>query len=310
MSSATVANTDNARIDLKELILREGLAEEDCCRLSEEAYDLLREALQPYGLDTGELLSKMKDCKAYISGSFPLSIIHARVKSNDLDIYVQEEGMAEIVEFLVSKGYNTPVEMGSQMTTYKEGEDTDNDGGFMSNGIAKVMYTKRQGGGVVNVVATKCPPIQVIPLFHSTVVMNYIAYHGIVMLYPKTTLNNTGSINCGGKITAKMLGCIDKYKERGFTLTRSYPNVNTSKHRCGVNPYCPQTIRHLQDRGVLHIPFPDYSEEELGKLRFDNDTNKFVWQLANVAFCKEATADKHGFSLVDTSAIMNMKKRK
>jgi hypothetical protein len=155
-------------------------------------------------------------------------------------------------------------------------------------------------GRTINIVVTEGRPIQVIPLFHSTVVMNYIACHGLVMLYPKTTLRDIGMINSGGKLTEKLQGCINKYRNRGFRLTRGYPGVVPKTHTCGVDKYCPQTVRHLQDSEILHIPFPAYKEEDMRKLRRAYDAQKCVWQLSNGPYCTATTFDKNGFSMVDT----------
>jgi hypothetical protein len=132
--------------------------------------------------------------------------------------------------------------------------------------------------------------------------MNYIAAHGFVMLYPKLTLKNLGMVNSGGNVTGKLEGCINKYVERGFTLTRGYPSAVPKSHACGVDKHCPQTIRHLQDDEVMHIPFPAYSHVESGQVRREFDAYKCVWQLANGPYCRKETADRNGFSLVNNYA--------
>ncbi|KAJ2912352.1 hypothetical protein MD484_g8057, partial [Candolleomyces efflorescens] len=292
-SESQIVTSVKHKADIGQRILQGGMSEDSCRRLSDTVFELLRTKLECYHLDRDKLLSKMEEHNVYISGSFPLSLTHANVKSNDLDLYVCREGAAGMVGYLQEEGYKPQSELG---------EDTDI-GRTIYDGVVKDLNLEHESGGRVNVVVTEGLPLQVLPMFHSTIVMNYIAHHGLVMLYPKSTLNNIGTINCGGKIPANVKKVIEKYKGRGFTLTRDYPSLKLTRHRCAVDPYCPQTIRHLQDKEVLHVPFPLYAEDDLGKLRREMDAKKLVWQLANGPFCKRETADKDGFSLGNTHAV-------
>ncbi|RXW16174.1 hypothetical protein EST38_g9675 [Candolleomyces aberdarensis] len=295
---------DMQEVDLRPLLFR-GVTQENCSELSKITFDTLKARLECFHLDRDRLLGQMEVSNAYISGSFPLTITHPHIQPKDLDMYVRFMDVGGLVDFLVREGYGQPIELGTEYKDETGGTGTEIRNTY--NGIVRVLSLKHDKGEVVNIVATEGPPIQVIPLFHSTVVMNYIASHGFVMMYPKTTLDNMGMINCGGKLPRKIIGCVSKYRERGFVLVRDFPSMGPNSHRCGTDKYCPQTIRHLQDKAILHVPFPAYVEEDLGRLRQEKDAEKCVWQLANGPFCKQPTADKHGFSLVNTYASMKTK---
>ncbi|KAJ2918883.1 hypothetical protein MD484_g1555, partial [Candolleomyces efflorescens] len=287
------------------LVLRHGFNQETYDDLSAITYEKTIRGLEHFHLD-GRLMLKMKELPAYISGSFPLSITHPTVQANDLDLYVNRYKVDALVEFLVGEGYGTPSTLGKdksgRSTTYKE------DGGQASGEKTNCVLTMEHAkGGRINIVATEASPIQVIPLFHSTIVMNYITAHGFVMLYPKLTLRNIGMINHSGKLTSKLEDCIEKYRKRGFTLTRGYPSAVPKSHACGADKHCPQSIRDLQDREVMHIRFPPYTEVDAGEVRRKFDAHKCVWQLANGTFCRRKTADRHGFSMVNNYVSLMIK---
>ncbi|KAJ2920514.1 hypothetical protein H1R20_g16580, partial [Candolleomyces eurysporus] len=305
-------NGGSADADIRHLVLKGGLKAENLIQLGQITYDKVLHELSRYHLDGDQLMGQMKELKVYISGSFPLSITHPTVVSNDLDLYVNQYQSSKLVEFLAGKGYGQPTVLGKEEVKRNKGYKDDVGKGAVltrstHNGITSVLAMEHKDGGCINVVITEASPLQVIPLFHSTVVMNYIAAHGFVMLYPKLTMNNMGIINSGGKLTSKLEGCISKYRKRGFTITRGYPSTVPRSHTCGIDKSCPQTIRHLQDSEILHIPFPSYTGEDPGKLRELHDAKKCVWQLASGPFCTKGTTDKHGFSLVDTYASLKLK---
>ncbi|KAJ2916176.1 hypothetical protein MD484_g4251, partial [Candolleomyces efflorescens] len=288
---------------LTHLVINGGFEEENYVTLAGDLYKLANTNIQDFHLDLDDLLDQMQEHRVYISGSFPLSLTHPSIRPNDLDFYVNKANTEGIVEYLHTKGYGRPAELGSSKPTYREGAHTD------SNGIMKVLAMEHEKGSKINVVVTEGPPIQVIPLFHSTVVMNYIAFHGMVMLYPRLTLRNKGMINCAGKLTEKVEKCIEKYRDRGFMLDRGYPSVVPKSHGCGVDRHCPQTIRHLQDKDILHIPFPPFKDESMRALRYEHDAGKCVWQLANGSFCRAPTVDNIGFSLTNTFVSLKTKAR-
>ena len=55
--------------------------------------------------------------------------------------------------------------------------------------------------------------------FHSTVVMNYITYYGVVSLYPSWMMSGVGTIVKKGD---EKCGCIQKYRDCGYTIICHY----------------------------------------------------------------------------------------
>ena len=81
--------------------------------------------------------------------------------------------------------------------------------------------------------------------FHSTAAMNYIAFYGIVCLYPKWIMRRNGLIT-GNNVSHEIL---EKYQRRRFKM--AYTSAELVKydnnHDCGKHICCPRLKRDLQD---------------------------------------------------------------
>ncbi|KAJ7460504.1 hypothetical protein B0H11DRAFT_1736622 [Mycena galericulata] len=96
--------------------------------------------------------------------------------------------------------------------------------------------------------------------FHSTFVMNFIAWHGVYCAYPDLTLNLIGIINrsqiVDNRSAARMLDALEKYARRGVTMCSSLRAImQDTPHVCGEHKLCTQTVRSVRDTGGLFVPF-------------------------------------------------------
>jgi hypothetical protein len=102
--------------------------------------------------------------------------------------------------------------------------------------------------------------VKLLTRFHSTLVMNYVSWFGLVVLYPEWTLKKCGLIIAD---TLASRDCVTKYVERGYALQRDVFELTgpLQEHVCGVDPYCPTTARSLYDGYCFVEPFEAFEFE-------------------------------------------------
>jgi len=96
--------------------------------------------------------------------------------------------------------------------------------------------------------------IGTITQFHSTIVMNYVAFYGLVCLYLMWTMKNAGLVVVR---EAEKKGCIQKYHARGYSMgywVSAMPTFNEG-HSCGNDITCPHFRRSLHDGLSLFVLF-------------------------------------------------------
>ncbi|KAF8185388.1 hypothetical protein BJ912DRAFT_852763 [Pholiota molesta] len=195
----------------------------------------------------------MESTHAVISGSWALyALFPTAFRPGDLDFYVSKtrRTCANLLTYVLnSKGYKA-VAYGD--TTYLDIDDDD------SALFMVLKYAKPSGPASksINIVISLArSEIEPILHFHSTVVMNYIAPYGLVCLYPALTFRRMGLIN-HREVPHRVAHCITKYRDRGFDL-QTDPNAweETRDHVCGIDPVCPNSIRHLYDDSVYFVGF-------------------------------------------------------
>ncbi|KAH6905252.1 hypothetical protein BKA70DRAFT_1226018 [Coprinopsis sp. MPI-PUGE-AT-0042] len=157
--------------------------------------------------------------------------------------------------------------------------------------IAKIWYFRDNHGREINVIVSSTRSALVpIVAFHSTPVMNFVAYFGIVSLYGNVTSHGVGWINRYPKsANGKHLWYhkndkvwLEKYEKRGFTLWTGsdIPGVTLGGHRCGLDEACTLTVRNLFDNGVVVTKFESYQSEDSTTLLKTLEPS-FVWRLRN-----------------------------
>ncbi|KAH6880229.1 hypothetical protein BKA70DRAFT_1239020 [Coprinopsis sp. MPI-PUGE-AT-0042] len=168
-------------------------------------------------LPFGETRAMMKEHDVIISGSGALHVLMACTWSvNDIDLYCGQGRVQPVAEFLRQHGYApvVPNNPGSDDTAKDEDYVSLRTVGSIRSFRHSVHQTKVD---VIESATSSC----IAPLleFHSTPVMNWIAYDGVVSLYPELTMELRGLTNgirlgYGDDARAGVL----KYTTRGFLI--------------------------------------------------------------------------------------------
>ena len=151
--------------------------------------------LNRFKLDWKLMQVVMLTAGAVISGSAALAVLHAgKFVPQDLDIYVTSKNMVTILVFLLEQRYSVQIPAHNSMI----------------NDYTKttVNFTlKNDAGDKIDLITTTEPHIvHVIAQFHSTCIINYISYYGIVCMYPGWTMCKKGLVKASTKQSM-----IDKY---------------------------------------------------------------------------------------------------
>ena len=185
----------------------------------------------------------MQQNKVIISGSTALLALHSgMLQAKDLDLYVPIANQVAADEFLNETGYTIV------------GHGPDHSAREYENGWAIRVDRYAKGGKMIDVVYTKGSPVRAVAEFHSTLVMNYIAWYGLVCLYPALTLDKKALINADDERARERH---ERYEARGFQFMRRHPQRPSDGPRqaCRRCFECPSTVRSLFDEGVMFVPF-------------------------------------------------------
>lgn len=140
----------------------------------QEMFVTFKETLARYKLDWNALRTTMAATGAVISGSTVLAVLlGGDFVPQDLDIFVNDKGFAEMLVFLVNHGYQVmkPLPHYTHQKKYP--------------GSKTILTLKRNGEGEkIDLIGSTEHVLTAITHFHSTAVMNYISFYGIVSLYP------------------------------------------------------------------------------------------------------------------------------
>ncbi|KAH6869294.1 hypothetical protein BKA70DRAFT_1242487 [Coprinopsis sp. MPI-PUGE-AT-0042] len=151
-------------------------------------------------LPFSETRAMMKEQDVIISGSAALHVLMGCTWSvNDVDLYCGQGRVQPVTEFLQQHGYTllAPAEIGEESAVTHEDPPT------------KVDLIE----------SSTCSCIAPLLEFHSTPVMNWIAFDGVVSLYPELTMELRGltnGIRLGHWDTAR--AGVQKYVARGFLI--------------------------------------------------------------------------------------------
>ena len=210
----------------------------------QEMFETFKETLARYKFDWNALRTVMVATGAVISGSTALAVLlGGEFVPQDLDIYVDAEGFTTMLVFLMNHGYQ--VVIGPHYAHNK-----------IYPGSKNILTLKREGEEEkIDLIGTTEHVLTTITQFHSTAVMNYISFYGIVCLYPEWTLRRYALV------TRRNVPCriVDKYRARGFKMV--FTSAELAKydvnHDCAKHICCPKTIRDLGDGLNLFVPFDD-----------------------------------------------------
>ncbi len=199
--------------------------------LEQAVYQTLYEIAGTYDLGSpNRLRDVMARSNTVISGSWALLVIFQEsFKANDLDLYTSgsdDTGSHILLSFLASQGY----EVVTSMDTNYLWTSTTN-----LSTIRHIFKLAKPGQtGTINVIVSRTlSELHPIFEFHSTLVMNFIAWYGFVCLHSGLTLQGRGIIN-HYPIPDAIIPCIQKYATRGFDLRASLDVwAETYLHTCG-----------------------------------------------------------------------------
>jgi hypothetical protein len=187
--------------------------------------------------DVNSVRNTMAQSGAIISGSAALAILQPQMQEpSDIDFYVPPRGLAQLLKFVLAHGYElaTP--------TLGEGEYTPK---------VVLKFVHPVSAARVDVVVPAKDVVEEVTEFHSTVVMNYVTYYGVVSLYPSWTMARVGAIVKKG---AGESSCIQKYRDRGYTMVNDPSLLPRGQEGQGLDP---QAKRSTFDEDTLFIPFDD-----------------------------------------------------
>jgi len=178
---------------------------------------------------------------AVISGSAALAFIHpGSVSPRNLDFYVLPSGYAPLLAFTQRSGYV----VNSERALAQERDTV----------LALNLVYPDSEREINIVVALEGHIVHTIAKFHSTLVMNYVAWYGLVSLYPEWTFGKRGLII---RETPKTIPALERYRDLGFGMAASNTSLINGEleHWCKMGPECPRTERHLLDEHCVFVPF-------------------------------------------------------
>ena len=189
--------------------------------------------------DVNSLRNTMAQSGAIISGSAALAILQPQMQGpSDIDFYVPPRGLAWLLKFVLAHGY--------ELATPTHGEKE-----YPSRLVLKLLHPV--SAACVDIIVPAKHVVEEVTEFHSTVVMNYVTYYGVVSLYPSWTMARIGAVVKEG---AEESGCIQKYRDRGYTMVNDpwlLPRYREGQPE-GLEL---QTKRSTFDEETLFIPFGD-----------------------------------------------------
>ncbi|KAK7017940.1 hypothetical protein VNI00_018501 [Paramarasmius palmivorus] len=187
---------------------------------------------------TRKFLHVQKNTDALVSGSFVLSWLSGgSFVPNDMDIFVSRKHASIIARQIVESNYHfdpmvtikvngrkISVEQPSELMSAVEKELNSwnpNTGWtrdrYTNSNIAGVFNFVNTSGRIIQVVATRCEPVDAILAFHSTVVMNFATCDEVVCLFPNNTLERKRNLQLLDSTTFGVSTALQKYESRGWT---------------------------------------------------------------------------------------------
>ncbi|KAF6746717.1 hypothetical protein DFP72DRAFT_855075 [Ephemerocybe angulata] len=279
-----------------------------------------------FGLPPTEFMHMLKFCECLVSGSMVLATLFPGVFSpGDIDLYVSDTFKASVLGCLRRNGYTSVrsvfpwIQRGAPSTMpsfHPNAVAPASFGGFgppstvfpsafppqalqpaLSNKgnadeILEIFEIHNDVGQKINVIVSVGQAILPLIRFHSTLVMNYISHHGVVVLH-RLTLGRIGIKNLSPEgMSSRTKRCYAKYHKRGFHILGRAPDG----HVCEKDGDCLQTPRSLFDEHVEHFKFPGYEDEPEHVLRL-SEARILRWRSAAASSCKSSSVEECGFYL-------------
>ncbi|KAK7014468.1 hypothetical protein VNI00_019346 [Paramarasmius palmivorus] len=214
-----------------------------------------------------------------VSGSTALSFFERQTfPESDLDLYVDYRFAIFISDFLLSSGYvfepfrterkrqakniASALEAMDRRIVHEEQENEaiEGFGEYITSGIMDVFSFVRDGKKV-QIIATGGPrnpsPLDVIFMFHSTVVMNIIAYSHAISFFPKATfIDHVSVVNETRSYRADQDPPRAKYAERGWKIRKDIDAISFLDR----NTVFGISDRYVGDRKCWTVPLPPVTD--------------------------------------------------
>jgi len=249
-------------------------------RATDSAYIALGCILAHFGLGPASMVLYLLDgTSTIIAGSVALAVLHPDLfELNDIDFYTSDDDEnLPLLRFFQCCGYEVvPVS-----------DFDDMEGGYFSPSVTSIVKFRRNVGNIstyINVMFVGLDsPIRAVVESHSTVVMNYVAWYGVVSLYPCFTLFR-GGLAIGDSDSA--LDAIRKYVARGIEF------ANASDH-----PIHCSAERSIHNNLVLFLPFSrDYAS-------LDSFEDEFTWSISKGPVQNSSESDCKHYSFQHPSTL-------
>jgi len=177
---------------------------------------------------------------AIISGSAALALLHPhQFVPNDINFYVLPPGFPAVLKYIEDYGYKIrPYDRA--LLNY-----------FHQNIVVVRLVHPISHKSVNLMTGLDSHVVKFVTRFHSTLVMNYLSWFGLVVLYPEWTLNKRSLIVTD---TLASQRCVMKYVDCGYALYHNVLELTEllEEHVCQVNLYCP-ILTHFLHNGHCFV---------------------------------------------------------
>ncbi|KAG1808339.1 hypothetical protein EV424DRAFT_202534 [Suillus variegatus] len=247
-----------------------------CCRaayaatkdFSHRAYNIHRH-LSRYLSEPLNFRSLQARTGTLIAGSNALQFLDRTFyPKSDMDLYVHPGHVREVLDYLVEReGYRFKPDS-TQPQDYREIVSDEWDGTrirdespeddelllyYQIRGVESVLTIEKRGpDGLlkIQIIACETSPFDAIINFHSTCVMNFIAFDAAYSLYPVATFEKRDTLSVWRARPLHDLTVVIKYGERGFAWISTLP-AGTSPQNSAFYPF---TDRTVGDRYTWKLP--------------------------------------------------------
>lgn len=192
----------------------------------------------------------MAQSGAIISGSAALAVFQSQMQEpNDLDFYVPPRGLARLLKFILSHGYDLTIPAPGEGEYPPSTDRAPGEGTYPLRIVLKLVHPA--SGSLVDIVVPAKNVVEEVIGFHSTVVMNYITHYGAVSLYPSWTMSGVGMVVRNG---AEESSCVQKYRDHGYILANDPSLLPEAQKGQSLEL---QAKRSTFDDETLFVPFND-----------------------------------------------------
>ncbi|KAF6742749.1 hypothetical protein DFP72DRAFT_860120 [Ephemerocybe angulata] len=254
--------------------------------------------LAPFGFARDDLLEMLKWTEGVIAGSSVLGLLYPGMSSpGGLDFFIGSEFSTAALAFFRRNGYrktNTfyTWERGCRANRRHMPPSKVYGSRRGSDEPVKEIHELTNDSHPNKVMVFVSPSVSVLPLLRcpTTLCMNYIAHHGVVILH-RLTLSRIGLKNYpADEITHHLQSFYRKYEERGFQLWDTFQ----VEHDCSVDERCPLKPRSLFDSHVVHFRWPQFRGENEAVLR-RREADILWWRSGAALACDPTSNDRYGF---------------